>query len=59
VLGLIAAGLRNRESCPRPFDSGETVRNGISSVPKKPRMIDRVQDIILAHDAGMGAEPEG
>ena len=56
---LIAAGLKNRESSPRPFVSEETVRSDVTNVLRKPQVIDRVQATILAHDAGMGAEPGG
>jgi len=59
VPGLIAAGLKNRESSLRPFVSEETVRSDVFVVLRKPQVIDRVQAIILAHNAGMGAELEG
>ena len=54
VLGLLAGGLSNQEIADRLFISVKTVRNHVSNIYSKLQVVDRVQAIIRARDAGMG-----
>ncbi len=59
VLGLIAAGLKNRKIPSGHSISEKTLGNHVSNVPRKSQVIYRVGAIIRAHVAGMGVEHEG
>jgi len=54
VLGLLARGLSNQEIADRLVISVKTVRNHVSNIYSKLQVVDRVQAIIRARDAGMG-----
>lgn len=54
VLGLIAAGVANRDIARRLELSDKTVRNYISNIFSKLQVVDRAQAIIKAREAGLG-----
>ncbi len=54
VLNLLAQGLSNQEIAGRLVISVKTVRNHVSNIFSKLQVVDRVQAIIRARDAGMG-----
>jgi DNA-binding NarL/FixJ family response regulator len=54
VLGLIAHGLSNAEIAVRLAVSLKTVRNHVSNIFTKLRVVDRTQAIARARDAGLG-----
>ena len=54
VLQLLAQGLSNQEIANRLTISVKTVRNHVSNIYSKLQVVDRVQAIIRARDAGLG-----
>jgi len=54
VLNLLAQGLSNQEIGSKLVISVKTVRNHVSNIFNKLQVVDRVQAIIRARDAGMG-----
>ena len=54
VLQLLAKGLSNQEIANRLTISVKTVRNHVSNIYSKLQVVDRVQAIIRARDAGLG-----
>jgi DNA-binding NarL/FixJ family response regulator len=54
VLNLLAQGLSNQEIARRLVISVKTVRNHVSNIFSKLQVVDRVQAIIRARDAGLG-----
>lgn len=56
VLELIASGRTNAEIAAQLYLSPKTIRNHVSNVFHKLQVVDRVQAIILARDAGLGQD---
>lgn len=54
VLQLLAKGLSNQEIASKLFISVKTVRNHVSNIFAKLQVVDRIQAIIRARDAGLG-----
>jgi DNA-binding NarL/FixJ family response regulator len=54
VLRLLAKGLSNQEIADNLFISVKTVRNHVSNIFSKLQVVDRVQAVIRARDAGLG-----
>jgi len=54
VLNLLAQGLSNQEIAGKLVITVKTVRNHVSNIFSKLQVVDRVQAIIRARDAGMG-----
>jgi len=54
ILELIAQGLHNQEIAVRLHITIKTVSNHISNIYNKLQVVDRVQAILLAKDAGLG-----
>ncbi|MGI5274118.1 response regulator [Nonomuraea sp. CA-218870] len=54
ILGLIAAGLANRQIAERLSLAPKTVRNNVSNVFAKLQVADRAQAIVRAREAGLG-----
>ncbi len=54
VLRLLAKGLSNQEIAGRLVISVKTVRNHVSNIFSKLQVVDRVQAVIRARDAGLG-----
>jgi DNA-binding NarL/FixJ family response regulator len=54
VLNLLAQGLNNQDIASRLVISVKTARNHVSNIFSKLQVVDRVQAIIRARDAGMG-----
>ena len=54
VLRLLAKGLSNQEIADKLVISVKTVRNHVSNIFSKLQVVDRVQAVIRARDAGLG-----
>lgn len=57
VLELIARGESNQAIATRLFLSQKTIRNHVSNIFTKLRVVDRAHAIIRAREAGLGLEP--
>lgn len=54
ILQLLAKGLNNQEIADKLVISTKTVRNHVSNIFSKLQVVDRVQAVIRARDAGLG-----
>jgi DNA-binding NarL/FixJ family response regulator len=57
ILDLAARGLNNKTIAARLRLSEKTVRNNVSTIFNKLRVVDRAQAIVRAREAGFGREP--
>lgn len=59
IVDLIASHLTNQEIAERLQLSLKTVRNHVSNIFSKLQVVDRVQAILRAREAGLGNDDEG